>query len=1081
MSQHPDPTFDYPIEPYNHTHDAGLAVMWNESDQQWPGGFTRGVPFTAERIADWMDKQVTIIRLVVRAPGGAVVGYGSLWNEPSQPGRSCYVDLLNVHPGYQGRSLCRRMLTQMVDYATEHGYQRMSIGTWSANLKAVPLYKKVGFYWKPNTSVSMENYIPLLRQLPILRDFFAQTDWYAHHSRPLQQVEDEQRHPKTGAMEVYLCRWARPDGESIEAVIDRKAQTITGLETKDFAAYAQVGESKPAQGLRYPITWEITNKRSTPLPVRLAASGDAQVQVEHAENFTLAAGETRTMTASYRCAGDAPRLEISPWRPKPTPQITTQLVIDEEELTLGSGLHYQPAVEISLHPSPVSLIPGLAQTVLVQVKNQLDRPLQGELQIVSADGLTNSWQRQPFNAEAQGYASAPLQLASEQEGTAKLALVASFQDGDQLITTAPQALPVLVRNLGSLVATEHHPDPATTTIYAENDFFYFGCEQREGRLWLHNKAGQEYHINLAETLGPPYTPNEFEQRDYQISLDQAASRLSVSCTIASNNFPGLTLGREVIVTTSALVQVRYWLQNAGVVAHTGKILTTVNLPDNFATNAQAALPRRERLITAMSNAMPEAEGDFPKQPAGLAEQWGAYSMQGQVHGVVWSQAISEHEWRPWFFDLYSAEWNIPAGDRVALSPLYLYCGPGDWRVVRRLWQQLNGQTEQAQLDNRSMPTPADPQQATLTPNPALTLGDRVTVQLLADNLRKQPINGRILLTPPAGWSVDPAEFAVEELQQDKVLTAVVQLTGENPPVGPATGAMTFQTTGFDSVQPFTILRLGDARQQVQISQERTGDHELWQIDNGRMVWSIAPHYHAGLVAWRERGSTVNHLWSAFPNEGEFEWMKPWFGGLRPLLNGNGGGWPGKFHQEQFVASEIERIDPAGLPWRGVRVSTEIQQQKPLQGIRAEIDYLTLPGSNLIQARFRVINNAPIYRQAWNPSSAFMLYGQVDGSYAKTVLYGESPLVGPVQRKRTAYSQWLHVANWAALVNPETGRALSVVATNAPEGITLLDSGARGGHLLVNQSNILAPNATNELVLHMALVDSLAAARQYAGL
>ena len=93
----------------------------------------------------------------------------------------------------------------------------------------------------------------MLRRLPILRDFFAQTDWYEHYQRELLQVEDKQQHPKTGEMEVYICRWARPTGEAIEAVIDRKAQTLTGLETADYAVYTRVAESKPAQGIRYPI------------------------------------------------------------------------------------------------------------------------------------------------------------------------------------------------------------------------------------------------------------------------------------------------------------------------------------------------------------------------------------------------------------------------------------------------------------------------------------------------------------------------------------------------------------------------------------------------------------------------------------------------------------------------------------------------------------------------------------------------------------------------------------------------------------------------------------------------------------
>jgi hypothetical protein len=833
----------------------------------------------------------------------------------------------------------------------------------------------------------------------------------------------------------------------------------------------------------------MTNKRSTPMNVRLAATGDTHVEIAYATDFTLAPGEMRTVSASYRCAANAPRLELSTWRPKPAPQIKTLLVLDEEELTLGTGLQYQPAADITLHPSPATLTPGLAQTVLVQVKNHLDRAIQGELQIVAADGLSPNWQRYPFTAAAQEYASAPLQLSSNYSGASELTVVATFavegQINNQPVSTAPQPLPVLVRNLGSVVALEHHPDPAKTTLYGENDFFSFGCTQRQGGMWLNNKAGQEYHIHLNETLGPPYDPNEFDQRDYALSLNQEAGRICLTCTIASNNFPGLTLGREVIITASPMVQVRYWLHNEGTTPHTCKILTTVNMPDSFATNAQSALPRRERLVTAMSNTMPEIEGDFPKSPKDLAEQWGAYSMQGQVHGVVWNQDISEHEWRPWFFDLYSAEYTIAAGSRVESSPLYLYCGPGDWRTVRRLWQQLNGQTEQPQLDNLAMPTGAGPQQMALTPNPALTLSDEVTIRVHADNVRQQPINGRILLTPPAGWSVDQQEFAVEALQQDKPFAATVHLTGVNLPVGPATGQVTFETTGFDTAQPLTILRLGNARQTVQIHQETAHDYALWQIDNGRMRWTIAPNFHAGLIAWREGENTLNHLHTAFPVDGEFDWMKPWFGGLRPLLNGNEGGWPGKFHQEDFDSTPIELADEAGLPWRGVRLTAAIQGQKALKGIRAELDYLTLPGSNLLKAAIRLVNETPVYRAAWNPWPAFMLYAQVDGDYGNSVLYGESPYVGTqdntVQRKRTTYSNWVRVGNWAAIVNPETGRAITVVCSSAPESITLMDTGQQGGHLLVSQQKVLAPHATNELVIYAALVDSLEQARQYRNL
>jgi hypothetical protein len=48
---------DYIIRPYASDDNAALAVVWNESDDQWPGTFTGGVSMTEELVQDWMDSE----------------------------------------------------------------------------------------------------------------------------------------------------------------------------------------------------------------------------------------------------------------------------------------------------------------------------------------------------------------------------------------------------------------------------------------------------------------------------------------------------------------------------------------------------------------------------------------------------------------------------------------------------------------------------------------------------------------------------------------------------------------------------------------------------------------------------------------------------------------------------------------------------------------------------------------------------------------------------------------------------------------------------------------------------------------
>ena len=129
-----------------------LAVMWNESDDQWPGTWTGGVPMTAETVLDWYKQEKKIAVYVFEtADRERIVGYCS-FNEREEEKNVGYVGLLNVHPAYQGKSLGRKLLQRCIDGCTQLGFHILALETWSGNLKSVPLYKKTGFYWVPESS-----------------------------------------------------------------------------------------------------------------------------------------------------------------------------------------------------------------------------------------------------------------------------------------------------------------------------------------------------------------------------------------------------------------------------------------------------------------------------------------------------------------------------------------------------------------------------------------------------------------------------------------------------------------------------------------------------------------------------------------------------------------------------------------------------------------------------------------------------------------------------------------------------------------------------------------------------------------
>ncbi len=1061
---------DYTIRPYTPADNAGLAIMWNESDEQWPGTFTGGVPMTEEIVQDWMGKEACLMRLVVEdAACGSIVGYGSLWEDLGRPG-TCYVALLNVHPGHQKRSLARRMLTQMVDWATANGYRRVTIETWPGNLKSVPLYKKVGFFWTPDTDVHMENYIPAFRQLPVGRRFFERHDWYTTYRREFKQVEDDQRHPTTGNMKVYVLRWEAGD-EFLEALVDRHAQALTGLETEDFAAYAIVDEGEPAQGIAYPVRWRIVNKRTEAVNVSVLASGDQGVELSYRVSFALQAGEERVVETTFTCAVSAPRL--APDKRKAAPKIKTTLIIGGSVIELGTGVRYRPAVEFSAEPAFPSMSPGQPRRVHVQLRNRVGRPVRGTVSVVPQEGLTVEWLRHDFELEAGGYAGLPLTVTCDRAEATPLLVRATFADGDRQVTTAPQRIPLLVAPLGGVSA-----DQGRDKVVVENDFFQLVCRPKGGLCQVWSKARQRPDSRFSEEVGPPFEPWDLAEQTYDLRLERGRGWAKVILVARSGRLAGVTLTREITVTGSPLVQVAYRIVNEGAKSRRVQVRPNIWLADKDIS--RIALPRKKHLVLERASEFPATEGDVPKKPELMAEQWMAFTRDGQVSAVAWDEEVVEHEF--WWETLYLfyGERALDPQSAAEVGPLYLYIGPGDWQNVRRAWRRMTGTPIGAHAPEGA-PQSDRAHTFGLLPAPLVTLNGRVEATLSADSVREREMQGRIIVEPPPGWTTDRRDFPVEGLALEEPLEKVLHLTASDERVGAASGQLRLEADPFDEVRPFTVFRLGNESTPVQVNERQEGGQSLWTIANARCAWVVAPAFHGGVIAWRDAGGEENHLMTAYPDDGELGWLKPWFGGIRPMITpvpdadtdrASEESWPGKLHEETFAAAPFESSDTHGVSWRGVQLVASLKREG-LAGLRVEIAYMTVGASNVLKIVYRLVNETSVYRRFVIGQLAFC---QVDGRHQDTVLYGDG-----YQHKRTPQTFWSSVGRWGAAVNPATGRAVVMVGASGERRVQLGDWGIDGGHLFLYNHVVVEPLCSRSLVAYLALTESLKEAKRYRGL
>jgi ribosomal protein S18 acetylase RimI-like enzyme len=160
------------IEKYHEGLAAGVAKMWNLSRDGW-GGDTRVM--TEEQVKK-KEANSDNIELYLALDGEEVVGYCGL-SEYKEDTGSLYIPLLNVRPDYQGHKIGKKLVLQALEKTVELGWPRLDLYTWAGNTKAVPLYKKCGFFWEDrDDSTHLMNFIPQVLNTALLKPVFEKLD-----------------------------------------------------------------------------------------------------------------------------------------------------------------------------------------------------------------------------------------------------------------------------------------------------------------------------------------------------------------------------------------------------------------------------------------------------------------------------------------------------------------------------------------------------------------------------------------------------------------------------------------------------------------------------------------------------------------------------------------------------------------------------------------------------------------------------------------------------------------------------------------------------------------------------------------
>ncbi len=988
MSSEPD----IEIVDYHDDIAQELADMFNSWDELWPGGFTGGVPYTAERIRRNYGSLRAVRVLVAMERGGKrAVGFCSLlqhWEDKE----AAYIGLLGVVPDVLGKRVGKRLLLEAMRTTIGHGYERVDLHTWAGNERALPLYKKMGLMWSPEgEGVRLESYIPAVLAHPLCRRFFDRHGadrWYELQVRELDKAPDD---IDDSGMSVYVYRF-RAGSDYLTVTVDRLCRAITGVESsvdgERLRVHARVAQHKTLCGIPNTFELVVENGTHTDLPVRASLTPFEHLHVEGATTTetTVRSGDT----LSWRLPVTADTSAEPHRRSHRTPALLTSVTLDDVSFELRTGMRIHPVAEVTLPTGPVRILPGGKVELPLSVTNRSSSVLRGRLVLStthSALSVTPTEHEIEVAPEGLSGLVAHLSARPALEGgpyyvRAHLVVELSSPEPPVTVTTRDFMLPVACTVGGRAVCLEERMKHALIVMSEVYDVQI----QKEGAYV--SISGRHFPERLpfgvSSEIGPPFGLSPFESTERDASVETTPDRLVVSLSADHPEKPLRVEDRVIFPTSSHVVTHEVWVTNLSSEPHSFELRLSSHIWGISMTKGicTAYVPLNGGVVRGSAVDTLFQYPALPDDPSAYAEQWAALYDGSRAAGQVW-QPDGVAKVRIWGGQVGHLEYGrltVGPHETVCVSRFWFVVEVPHWADVRREWLRLVARREESLHEARHVPATRHFIDLEARPEVMVSPGP-VELHLRLRAAVSAPMPVPVTVSPPPGWRTSDGQGdAVHQISLQDVAEVAISLTPTEC-VGPGLAVHTGRATLLlPSELEFTyhVVQLG-GRGEVEVVEDEDEGLKVFRVRNGLIEYAVSADFGGCLYSLTTSQDT-RLLSSAFPRPAPLEFFQNYYGGVQPLVWSEAvgeGPERARTNQEEMSARPF-----ASGHWQGVEVTWTSEVQDAWQGAQFAVRYLTAPQSPLVMVEMASRNptGAPL---VFSPS--LMVHPSVNGSLEGTVL------------------------------------------------------------------------------------------------
>lgn len=1060
-------TLPIEIREYNESLAEDIAQMWNTWDDLWPGGFTQGIPFTAERVKKQYG-QINALALLIAIDRETNKPVGSCTLHPNWRDReAAYIGTLGVSPDVLNKKVGKQLLLESIRISSSKGYTRVDLNTWAGNMRAVPLYKKMGMMWDPDgQGLTMFDYIPGILTHPLCAPFFdlidGEYDWYGTYVRNPTQSPDI--YTKDG-MSIYPYEF-NLDNASLSVTVDKYARGITAVQRMIMGRTITIGASVSSHevlcGLSYTYSLKIVNgsDREMKLSVHLKRFKGLEFDEKDTKKFAVKPNSTEIWEVPFHLTSSASLFRDN----IKTESITTEINLEGKISELYTGMKIRSPAEIRtrwgecrISPGgkiriPMTIISNLDQESVAQVKLQ-DIPPEMQIEISSAAIR--------LGAHEQGGAVLEVNTSNElAEGTHDLWLSLFIHiDDSRTVETRKFRIPIFC--LGKKDVAMGEDDRRREIIIVSPH--YTARIAKEGAILVVQDVYSQISPSLTQVseIGPPFGINPFRFAEREVQTSVIDTGLVVSMKAKHPDRPLVVEDRAIFEFGTGVIKHEQWVENVGVESHSFQSrLVGRGGGVNFASG-QVYIPFSEGVLSEPLGNFRFCYPSIPTSPSAYSEGWVAIENEDATIGQMWDLKEAE-EIRIFSGQLSALGFpmkNLEPGEVRKITNSWLVFNARSWQDVRRLWRSRVAHYYEdifspasSQLVERMLAVKSQP---IVLPHVSEAHGAlRLHNPLLITH------EGMLELTPPNGWN---AELKINSKKLDGLQTEINFATDASIDVSlkPSSrimdrfaiykGQLNLKIE-YDTTESLTVAVLGSSKYRIDVKEGVEQGCKVHRVKNGLIEFAVSEDYGGCMFSLRnEKG--VEFLTSSFPKAsprpGAF--FDNYHGGVQPLIFDDDFGEPlakALTNKEKMSAKPYRRGH-----WSGVEVSWKGEIQQTTRGIDSYLRYITTAGSPLVVIEWQIVNNTTAPVRFW-PS--FIIDPKLDAELAESKF----------QTKWSGKEFTIRQGNLPMAVSPSNSIVWLMPEKNSRKtrGFSFIAAGDEGGMLDAYLGNLMI----------MALVDGRSA-------